>query len=421
MKSVIKGQHDNIIYYFFCTVVLMLWLAVITARADTISNGLTLEVPDCGARNWCESFRDDFAAVISGHDHTGGGNGLQIGPSALSSNAVTGSSFRLANDQYLRARNFANSADLNVVKANASDKLIFDLTNVDATTRTSLGLGTLSTQAASAVAITGGTVTGITDLAVADGGTGASSAAAARSNLSAAVLGANGDITSLTAVTAINTALTSVVGSSASDLTIGIGTSNGTDNRALFLTSANSVTAGRGSHFDAYGYDHGSFPGVAAVTADGGELILYTTEADPIGLYTNTSKKWEVQSDGDFANDGTNGGNIVFSKTGTTVADEVATSLTAAGTVQGDALGLTHVVNDVTTTASGTGVRFTDASNWIGKTVWVVNYGANTLKLYPATGDEINQRGTNGATTIAAGLSNVCVALTTERWSCVGT
>jgi hypothetical protein len=38
--------------------------------------------------------------------------------------------------------------------------------------RTNLGLGTISTQAASAVAITGGSITGITDLALADGGTG---------------------------------------------------------------------------------------------------------------------------------------------------------------------------------------------------------------------------------------------------------
>lgn len=45
------------------------------------------------------------------------------------------------------------------------------------------GLGTMSTQAASNVAITGGSITGITDLAVADGGTGASTAAAARVNL----------------------------------------------------------------------------------------------------------------------------------------------------------------------------------------------------------------------------------------------
>ncbi len=45
------------------------------------------------------------------------------------------------------------------------------------------GLGTMSTQAASNVAITGGSITGITDLAVADGGTGASTAANARINL----------------------------------------------------------------------------------------------------------------------------------------------------------------------------------------------------------------------------------------------
>lgn len=49
--------------------------------------------------------------------------------------------------------------------------------------RTSFGLDTMATQAASAVAITGGTITGITDLAVADGGTGSSTASGARTNL----------------------------------------------------------------------------------------------------------------------------------------------------------------------------------------------------------------------------------------------
>lgn len=43
--------------------------------------------------------------------------------------------------------------------------------------------GTMASQAASAVAITGGSITGITDLAIADGGTGASSASAARTAL----------------------------------------------------------------------------------------------------------------------------------------------------------------------------------------------------------------------------------------------
>jgi len=44
-----------------------------------------------------------------------------------------------------------------------------------ATLRTSIGLGSIATQASDSVSITGGSITGITDLTVADGGTGASS------------------------------------------------------------------------------------------------------------------------------------------------------------------------------------------------------------------------------------------------------
>lgn len=69
-----------------------------------------------------------------------------------------------------------------VINATAFAQTLLD--DLDAAAaRTTLGLGSIATQAANNVAITGGSITGITDLAVADGGTGASDAASARTNL----------------------------------------------------------------------------------------------------------------------------------------------------------------------------------------------------------------------------------------------
>lgn len=97
--------------------------------------------------------------------------------------------------------------------------------------RTNLGLGSIATQSASSVSITGGSISGITDLAVADGGTGASTASGARTNLGAAASGANSDITSLSGLT---TALSIAQGGTGSNTAGAALTALG----ALGLTSA---------------------------------------------------------------------------------------------------------------------------------------------------------------------------------------
>lgn len=68
-----------------------------------------------------------------------------------------------------------------VVASSASRKITW--TNLVSSISTLLGLGTIVTQNANNVSISGGSVTGITDLAVADGGTGASTAPNARTAL----------------------------------------------------------------------------------------------------------------------------------------------------------------------------------------------------------------------------------------------
>ena len=126
--------------------------------------------------------------------------------------------------------------------------------------RTNLGLGTIAVQNATNVNITGGTISGITALAVADGGTGASTSTTARTNLGLGTISTQnldsvnitgGTVTGLGNFGATNVTITGGTISGITPLGLaagGTGASTAADARTnlAVAASATTITAGAG-------------------------------------------------------------------------------------------------------------------------------------------------------------------------------
>lgn len=99
------------------------------------TSGLNFSWPDKGATNWDTTVAAALA-VISAHGHTGSGDGTQIATAAIAADAIIGTKIRLANNEALRARNAAGSADVNLLKLDASNVLNFSQVHADKSTET---------------------------------------------------------------------------------------------------------------------------------------------------------------------------------------------------------------------------------------------------------------------------------------------
>jgi hypothetical protein len=107
------------------------------------TGGLNYSWPVKGDTNWDQT-ADAALTEISAHDHTGGGNGTQIGTSGLAADSVTGAKIRLDNAQYLRGRNAAGNADLNLLRVNANDQLDLARVSCFSSTETLVANGAVS-------------------------------------------------------------------------------------------------------------------------------------------------------------------------------------------------------------------------------------------------------------------------------------
>jgi hypothetical protein len=100
------------------------------------------------------------------------------------------------------------------------------------------------------------------------------------------------------------------------------------------------------------------------------------------------------------------------------VIRSVDTAISAAGTVQGDATGLTKDINVISTASAGQGVRLPTAVP--GMVIIVNNTSATDINVYPATGAAIGSLATNNPYIHVTNASLQYYAVSPTQWYTVG-
>ena len=295
----------------------------------------------------------------------------KLGTTALADDAVTYAKLQnVSNTDKLLGRSTAGAGNVEEIPLTAAGRALLDDADA-ATQRATLGLGTIATQAASAVAITGGTITGgtitgITDLAVADGGTGASDAANARANLGLAI-GTN--------VQAQDAGLQSIAGlTTSADL-------------AIYTTAADTYAV---TGLTAYGRSLLDDADAATARATLGLGSLATQSATVTGTHSGTSS-------------GTNTGDQTITLTGAVTGTGTGSFATAisAGSVTSAAISSAAVTYDKIQNVSATDRLLGRVTAGAGSAEEITCTSAGRALLDDA--DAATQRATLGLGTISTG------------------
>jgi hypothetical protein len=113
------------------------------------------------------------------------------------------------------------------------------------------------------------------------------------------------------------------------------------------------------------------------------------------------------------------GGNFALVPAGTMIMSSFA-SVTAAGSDQAGAAAITKFYNSVSGADGSKGVRFPTGAI-AGMTCHISNSGGSNLKVYPASGQQINAAGSNTAVTQGGGVYVMFVYTGSNTWGSFGT
>ena len=207
-----------------------------------------------------------------------------------------------ATDKIL-GRATAGAGDVEEITCTIAGRALLDDADA-AAQRTTLALGTIATQSASAVAITGGTIsgvssltsttsslgnatitagsiTGITDITVADGGTGASDASTARTNLGVAI-GTNVQAydAGLQSIAGLTTSANELIYTTAADTYT---TTSLTSYGRSLIDDANAATARTTLGLGTLATQNGTFSGTTSGTNTGDQTITLTGDVTGTG------------------------------------------------------------------------------------------------------------------------------------------
>lgn len=176
----------------------------------------------------------------------------------------------------------------------------------------------------------------------------------------------------------------------------------------------------RGAYIIVDGNEHSTNPGnlqLVAGNVGSGKVSIKTIGAQPIEIETTNAVRWQIEADGDIANNATTGGNIIFQKDLTGIIDSTEAPA-AAGNALADATVLTANVTFVSAADGTKGVKFGTAP--VGGTRYVIYNTANAaLKVYPGeAGDQINAAGAGTAVSVAAYASLYCHASSAAQIWC---